>query len=123
MCRSINDYCVYPSVKSVEANIVMESEREGTFRVQCSSTGGRPLSMSVTGPRGKNYNLTANIQAVGDPQGMGDDEFSASTSVLSGVRNGDVYQCHASNGVSTKLKGCLLNIIYRYFNIAPFQLS
>ena len=100
MCRSINDYCVCPSVKSVEANIVMESEREGTFRVQCSSTGGRPLSMSVTGPRGKNYNLTANIQAVGDPQGMGDDEFTASTSVLSGARNGDVYQCHASNRVS-----------------------
>ena len=107
MCSCVYIFVAYYVVKSVVASIVMESEREGTFRVQCSSTGGRPLSMTVTGPRGKNYNLTANIQAVGDPQGMGDDEFTASTSVLSGARNRDVYQCHASNRVSTKLKGCL----------------
>ena len=99
MCSCVYIFVAYYVVKSVVASIVMESEREGTFRIQCSSTGGRPLSMSVTGPRGKNYNLTANIQAVGDPQGMGDDEFTASTSVLSGARNGDVYQCHASKGL------------------------
>ena len=85
----------------------MGSEREGAFRVQCSSTGGRPLSMTVTGPFGKSYNLTANIQTVGDPQGLGDDMFTASTSVLSETMNGDVYQCHATNGVPTTLKGCL----------------
>ena len=87
----------------------MESEREGAFRVQCSSTGGRLLSMTVTGPFGKSYNLTANIQTVGDPQGLGDDMFTASTSVLSETMNGDVYQCHATNGVPTTLKGCLDN--------------
>ena len=93
------------AVGSVEASIVMVSEREGTFRVQCSLTGGRPLSMSVTGPRGKSYNLTASIQAVGDLQGMGDDEFTASTSVLSGAMNGDAYHCQASDGVSTNVNG------------------
>ena len=90
------------------------SEREGTFRVQCSSTGGRPLSMTVTGPHDNNYNLTASIQAVGDPQGMGDDEFTASTRVLSGAMNGDayMYHCQASDGVSTHVTGDKLNIAF-----------
>ena len=36
-----------------------------------------------------------------DPQRIGDDEFSASTDVISGGRDGDIYQCTASNGVSS----------------------
>ena len=110
-------YCIlFFSVKSVLASIVMVSEREGTFRVQCTSTGGRPLSMTVTGPLGKKYNLIASIQSVGDPQGMGDDEFTASTGVLSGAMNGDVFQCRVSSGVPTMLKGvsCLLYSIHMY---------
>ena len=83
------------------SSIEVVSRREGTFRVQCNSTGGRTLSMSVTGPSATYYNLTDNIQTVGDPQRMGDDQFSASTSVISGGMNGDMYQCQASNGVST----------------------
>ena len=43
----------------------------------CTSTGGRALSMRVTGPDGFNSDLN-NIQAVGDPQRIGGDDFSAS---------------------------------------------
>ena len=57
--------------------------------------------MSVTGPDGFNSDLN-NIQAVGDPQRIGDDDFSASTDVISGGRDGDIYQCTASNGVSSE---------------------
>ena len=51
------------------------------------------------------------VEAVGEPQRMGNDAYSATTSVISGGRNGDIYQCTASNGVtsnqtySVKLKG------------------
>ena len=55
--------------------------------------------MYVTGPGGPYSNL--NIQAVGTPQGMGGDSFSATTSIISGGSNGDTYQCVALNGVST----------------------
>ena len=88
-------------VKSVVANIIVVSVSESSFRVQCTSTGGRALSMFVTGPQGINYTLTDSIQAVGNLQAMGDDEFTALTSVLSGGMNGDIYQCRASNGVSS----------------------
>ena len=74
--------------------------REKTFRVQCTSTGGRALNMTVTGPDGFNSDLN-NIQVVGEPQRMGYDEFSAATDVISGGRNGNIYQCTASNGVSS----------------------
>ena len=55
--------------------------------------------MYVTGPGGPYSNL--NIQAVGTPQRMGGDSFSATTGIISGGSNGDTYQCTASNGVST----------------------
>ena len=74
--------------------------REKTFRVQCNSTGGRALNMTVTGPDGFNSNLN-NIQVVDDPQSIGDDEYSAATDVISGGRDGDIYRCTASNGVSS----------------------
>ena len=60
--------------------------------------------MSVTGPDGFNSDLN-NIQPVGDPQRIGDDEFSASTEVISGGRDGDIYQCTATNGVSSHPTG------------------
>ena len=38
------------SVQSVSGAIEVVSGREGTFRVRCTSTGGRTLSMTVDGP-------------------------------------------------------------------------
>ena len=55
--------------------------------------------MSVTGP-GFSEDLD-NIQAVGTPQRMGSDRFSDSTDIISGGGDGQVYECTASNGVSS----------------------
>ena len=95
---SISSITVYSTL----ATIVVVDSGEKTFKVQCNSTGGRALNMSVIGPDGFNSDLN-NIQAVGDPQRIGDDEFSAFTDVISGGRDGDIYQCTASNGVSSDL--------------------
>ena len=90
---------ISPLVTSVSASIEVESGRDGTFRVQCISSGGRPTDMQNYGPGGSYSNL--NIQAEGTPQRMGGDIFSATTSIISGGSNGDRYQCVAHNGVST----------------------
>ena len=51
------------------------------------------------------------VEAVGQPQRMGNDTYSATTFVILEGSNGDIYQCTASNGVapnqthSVKLKG------------------
>ena len=90
----------FSTVSLLAASIQVIKGRRAVFRVQCISTGGRALSMTVTGPDGFNSDLS-NIQPVGDPQGIGDDEFSASTDVISGGRDGNIYQCTASNGVSS----------------------
>ena len=89
---------ISPLVSSVTASIDVESGRLGTFRVNCTSSGGRALSMSVTGPGGFSEDLD-NIQAVGTPQRMGNDSFSDSTVIISGGSDGQVYECAASNGV------------------------
>ena len=82
------------------ASIDVESGRLGTFRVRCTSSGGRALNMSVTGPGGFREDLD-NIQAVGTPQRMGSDSFSDSTVIITGGSDGQVYECTASNGVSS----------------------
>ena len=91
---------ISPPVSSVTASIDVVSGRERMFRVRCTSSGGRALSMSVTGPGGFSEDLD-NIQAVGTPQGMGDDSFTDTTDVISGGSDGQSYECTASNGVSS----------------------
>ena len=95
---------ISPPVSSVTASIDVVSAREGTFRVRCTSSGGRVLSMSVTGPGGFSEDLD-NIQAVGTPQWKGNDSFSDSTDIISGRTDGQVFQCTASNGVSSNPTG------------------
>ena len=80
------------------------------FRVQCSSTDGRALSMTVTGPGVVNSDLTSNIQPVGTPVRMGDDDYRATTSdIITGGSDGDEYVCTAtgstSNTGSVQLRG------------------
>ena len=107
---------ISPPVSSVTASIDVESGRLGTFRVRCTSSGGRALSMSVTGPGGFSEDLD-NIQAVGTPQRMGSDSFSDSTDIISGGSDRQSYECTASNGVSSdptgsvELRGDLYNYV------------
>ena len=77
------------------------SGREGTFRVECTSSGGKTFTMDVEGPgySGEEQGQMR-VEAVGDPQRMGSDTYSATTSVIPGGCNGDTYQCTASNGAA-----------------------
>ena len=77
---------------------VIEVVTEDQFRVNCTSTGGRVLNMSVTGPHGVVYPL-GNIQPVGTRRWMGNDSYSA-YATLQGADDGDIYDCIASNGIS-----------------------
>ena len=70
----------------------------GVFKVICTSTGGRPLTMSVTGPSGVVEDMM-NIVVEGDMEGMGNDTFSAEV-VRQNGKHGNFYTCIASNGVS-----------------------
>ena len=92
------------------ASIVVISARDGEFRVQCSSTGSRALSMTVTGPGEYNSDITSNIQPVGTPARTGSDEYFATTSdIVTGGSDGDEYECTATgstpNTGSVQLRG------------------
>ena len=74
-----------------------------TFRVRCTSTGGRVMNMSVTGP---DFNSDlSNIQAVGNQTWMGNDSYTATTGTIVKERAKEMakelYDCTASNGVSS----------------------
>ena len=101
--------CIYAnlnSVNSVTTSIEMISDGNEAFRVRCTSTGGRVLNMSVTGPD-FNFELS-NIQAVGNQTWMGNDSYTATTGNITGSsEKHEVYYCTASNGVSS-LTDCLV---------------
>ena len=86
----------------MSANIDVISQREGKFRVTCTSRGGslRVLSMNVTEPGGFIFVLN-NIQAVGTTRRMGNDSFFGTTDVISRKKDMDIYWCTASNGLSS----------------------
>ena len=57
--------------------------------------------MTVTGPDGYNSDLTSNIQPVGAPARMGDDDYRATTSdFVRGGSDGDEYECTAISSTS-----------------------
>ena len=86
------------------ASIVVVSARDGEFRVQCTSTGGIALSMSVTGPDGYSSDITNSIQPVGTLEYIGDDRYTATTSdIITGGNDGDMYECTVTS--STSLTG------------------
>ena len=87
------------SVLDVSVNIHISNGRQGTFKVICTSSGGRPLSMTVTGPSGVPQDITESMVVVGEREGTGNDTFSAEI-MLQGGRNGDSYTCYSSNVVS-----------------------
>ena len=80
-------------VSSVKATIEVISGREGTFRVKCTSFGGKTFTMDVEGPGYSGEEGQMRVEAVGTPQRVGNDTYSATTSVISGGCNGDTYLC------------------------------
>ncbi|CAI8031931.1 hypothetical protein GBAR_LOCUS18085, partial [Geodia barretti] len=92
-------YILYP-ITEVTAAIEVEAETS-TFRVRCTSTGGRALNMTVSGPNGFNSDISTNIQAVGTRRYLGSDRYTAMTDVISSGRVGDVFQCNVTSVTST----------------------
>ena len=84
---------------------VLERGGGGKFEVICTSTGGRPLRMSVTGPSGVVGNM--DIVPVGSEEWVGMDTFSAEV-IRQGGAPGDEYVCMASNEVSNSSDSVLL---------------
>ena len=86
-----------PPVTEVTAAIEVETGTS-TFRVRCSSTGGRALDMAVSGPNGYNSVISSSdIQAVGTRMYLGADNYTASTEIISSGSDGDMYQCSVTS--------------------------
>ena len=95
-----------------------------TEEIHCTSTGGRVLNMSITGPHGV-VSALSNIQAVGTQKWMGNDSYSASGTVA-GANDGDTYNCTASNGVSSatdsvEIRGEGVHFVDNTILLSPFQ--
>ena len=88
-----------PPVTEVTAAIEVEAGTL-TFRVRCTSTGGRALNMAVSGPNGYNSDISANIQPVGTPEFLSNDVYTARTEVISSGRDG-VFLCNVTSVTST----------------------
>ena len=118
----VNNFLHVSSVLSVSLTVQEFDRRENSFKVYCTSYGGRPLLMSLTGPSGIEDIMT--IVGLGEVKGIVNDTFSAK-SLHHGGTNGDIYNCTASNIVSmslyeTRLKGMLhldvMQYIILYYN-------
>ena len=98
-------------VLSLSTNIEIINGRNGTFKVICTSFGGRPLSMSLTGPSGE----TQEVVSIGTARGIGNDTFSGEIKYYNGGRDEDRYNCNASNVVSNVSQSSTLAGIRRCF--------
>ena len=92
-------------VLSLSATIQVLNGRNRTFRVICTSYGGKPLSMSITGPSGVEQDVM-NIIEVGTADGTGNDIFSAEIQ-HNGGSDGDRYNWNVVSSLSqtSTLKG------------------
>ena len=90
--------CGYHSSTVTDVTAAIEVETGTvTFKVKCTSTGGRALNMAVSGPNGYVSNLTDNIQHVGRRAFMGNDSYTATSGIIYNGRVGDVYQCNVTS--------------------------
>ena len=87
-----------PTVDTVTAAIEVVTGTS-TFRVRCTSTGGRALNMDVSGPN-ENTDISSNIQPVGTRMYLGSDSYTATTEVPFDGMAGDVYQCNVTSVTS-----------------------
>ena len=86
-----------PPVTGVTAAIEVVSGTS-TFRVRCSSTGGRALNMAVSGPNGYNSDVSSSdIRPVGTRIYQGADSYTGRTDVISSGSDGDMYQCSVTS--------------------------
>ena len=85
-----------PPVTEVTAAIEVVTGTS-TFRVRCSSTGGRALDMAVSGPQYNSVISSSNIQPDGTRVYQGADSYTGSTDVISSGSDGDVYQCSGTS--------------------------
>ena len=83
-----------PPVAQVTAAIEVETGTS-TFRVRCSSTGGRALDMAVSGPQ--HNSVISNIAPVGTRMYLGADRYTAWTDIISSGSDGDMYQCSGTS--------------------------
>ena len=82
-------------------SISIEAEAgTATFRVRCTSTGGRALDMTLSGPDGYSADISSRIQPVRSRRYLGSDMYTATTDVISGGRDGDAYQCNVTSSRS-----------------------
>ena len=87
-----HSHSLSPAVSSVTATIEVLPE-EASFRVKCSSTGGRALDMTVSGPRGSTTDISSRIQPVGERRWLGGDQYIATTDPIPRGEHGDEYEC------------------------------
>ena len=87
-----------PPVDTVTAAIEVVTGTS-TFRVKCTSTGGRALNMDVSGPNG-NTDISSNIQPVGTRRYLGSDSYTATTEDTFDGMAGDEYQCNVTSVAS-----------------------
>ena len=88
-----------PPVTAVTAAIEVVTGTS-TFRVRCTSTGGRALDMDVSGPNGYSSDLSSNIQPVSTPTYRGRDSYTSATDIILDGMAGDVYQCNVTSFAS-----------------------
>ena len=86
-------------VTAVSVSIEVEAGT-ATFRVRCTSTGGRALDMTLSGPDGYSADISSRIQPVCSRSYLGSDMYTATTDVISGGRDGDMYQCNVTSSRS-----------------------
>ena len=114
-----------PPVDTVTAAIEVVTGTS-TFRVRCTSTGGRALDMDVSGPNGYSSDISSNIQPVGTRMYLGSDSYTATTEVISDGMAGDVYQCNVtsveSNTGSVTLRGNTHVMCGQVFQVQFLQL-
>ena len=83
------------------ASIVVDTARDGEFRVQCKSTGGIAITMTVNGPDDYTSDLTNNIMSMGTLEYIGNDIYTATTSdIITGGNDGDMYECTVTSSTS-----------------------
>ena len=92
----LSEYHSSPPVTDITAAIEVETGT-ATFRVRCSSTGGRALNMAVSGPNGYISDISNNIQSVGSMGFLRNDNYTATTDLISTGNDGDIYHCNVTS--------------------------
>ena len=118
-------HTLYSLVTAVSVSIEVV-EGTATFRVRCTSTGGRALDMTLSGPDGYSADISSRIQPDGDRRYLGSDVYTATTDVISGGRDEDVYLCNVTSSRSvtgsTTLRGCHKTQLCYALHSHPLQL-